>query len=453
MSELSVDVCVVGAGYAGLAAARRLAAEGRSVALLEARDRVGGRVWTSRLADGTPLEFGGAWLGPGHHAALGLAAEVGVKTFHTFDRGESVLEVHGSVRRYRGATPPLGPIPLLALGLGMARLERMAREVPLETPWTARHAARWDAISVGAWIARTTNVPSDLARQLLGSVMRGLFTSDPSEVSLLDALYLMRSAGGLNVLLAIEGGYQQMLVAGGAQSMADRVAAELGGAVRLATPVRAIAQSARGVDVASDALRVHARRAIVAIPPALAAQIDWQPALPAARALLHQRLPGGSILKALAIYDEPFWRSEGLCGASAALGSPIEITLDCSPEAGRPGVLAAFACGPYARELGALPAPERRRIVLAALEARFGARAARPTAYEEHDWAEEPWSRGCYMAHFPPGVWTQFGPLLREPVGLVHWAGTETATTSHGAIDGALRSGLRAANEVLSRLA
>jgi monoamine oxidase len=320
----------------------------------------------------------------------------------------------------------------------------------LEEPWNGRRAEAWDARSAGQWINATGNVPARDARALIGAAIRGLFTCDPSEVSLLHVLYLIRSANGFNRLLTIEGGYQQDRVTGGAQTIADRVATELGNALRLRTPVREITQDSNGVVVRGDGIEVRARRVIVAIPPALSGYVSYEPQLPADRALLLQRMPAGSILKISAMYDEPFWRADGLNGQSVATASPIEMTLDASPHDGMPGVLAAFGFGPHARSLAALEPAERRRVVLATLVDRFGPRAGEPIHYEEIDWADERWSRGCYMAHMPPGVLTQFGRALRTAVGRVHWAGTETATVSHGTIDGAIRSGERAATEVLA---
>lgn len=232
--------------------------------------------------------------------------------------------------------------------------------------------------------------------------------------------------------------------------MANRMAADLGEAIHMGCPVRDIVLDASRVHVHGGDILVRARRALVTLPPALAASLRYDPKLPAERALFLQRMPSGSVVKIALIYDEPFWRSDGLCGESVALHSPIETTLDASPGTGRPGVLAAFSFGPLARKFATLGSIERRRIVIDTLVERFGARAAKPIHYHELDWAEEAWTRGCYLAHMPPGVLTQFGPTLRAPVGRIHWAGTETATVSHGTIDGAIRSGERAAAELIS---
>jgi len=451
MDRIEADVCVVGAGYAGLTAARRLSNAGATVVVLEARDRVGGRVWTRQLDDGTPLDMGGTWLGPGQDAAYALARELNIATYPTYAKGETVfVDAAGKVSAYRGSIPPIGPIPIASLGQGMLRLDRMAKSVSLDTPWKGKRARSFDSRSLGSWI--DSQVPTKAAKQLLNAAARGLLTADPSEISLLQFLHLVRSADrGLNGLLSIEGGYQQDRLTGGAQSMANAMSRDLGEAVRFNVPVREIEQDEDGVTVRGDALTVRANQAIVAIPPRLAGKLRYSPALPTDHAQLLDRMPAGEIIKIMTVYDEPFWRSYGRSGQSVAMNSHIETTLDASPKSGR-GVLASFAFGPFARSLGRLAPDERKRLVLDTLRLRFGPKAGEPIAYEEADWEREEWTRGCSAAHLATGVLTQFGHSLREPVGRIHWAGSELANKSWGTIDGAIRSGLRAADEVLATM-
>jgi monoamine oxidase len=182
----------------------------------------------------------------------------------------------------------------------------------------------------------------------------------------------------------------------------------------------------------------------------LATAIRFDPALPADHALLLHQMPAGTEVKTVAIYDQPFWRDDGISGASVATDDTIEITLDTTQPGHAHGVIGTYAAGPRARALWAMSERDRRTELLSMLTTRLGPRAATPLEVLEVNWAEEPWTRGCSMAHFPTGVLTQYGRRLREPVGRVHWAGTETASVSWGAMDGAVRSGERVADEILS---
>ena len=448
MESVRSDVCVVGAGFAGLTAAWRLAQGGHAVVVLEARDRVGGRVWTDHLSDGTPIDRGGAWLGPGQDRLYALAAEMGIGTYPTFVAGDHLFLKDGRVHRYRGLIPRgLGWLELVGLEVARRRIDALARRVPLDAPWTAPGAAALDARTIASWIDSPW-VPSRTVRSLLHMTMMELFTADPSEVSLLHMLFHLHSAGGFVRQTSIEGGTQQDRVVGGMQTILDRVAGRLGDAVRLATPVREIRQDASVVDVVSDRVTVRASRAIVAIPPVLAAHVRWTPRLPTDRALLLERLPAGWSWKFALVYDEPFWRTDGLSGQTLAMGSPLAITLDACGATAPPGILNTFAVGPHARTLARLDPAERRRTVIAEMATRFGPKATMVRDYMEQEWAGEEWTRGCFMSHYAPGVMTQFGHLVREPVGRVHWAGTETSPVMNGFIDGAVRSGERAAEEV-----
>ncbi len=448
--RIEADACVVGAGYAGLTAARRLVQGGQSVVVLEARDRVGGRIWTQHLSDGSPVDRGGAWLAPYHDAIFALAAEVGVSTYKTWVKGAHLLVDGDRTRRYTGLIPKISPLAVVTIALAQLRLDRMAKKVPIDTPWTAARAARWDAQTVGSWLEHS-GIRTQIGRDLFEMAVRGLFTGDLNDVSFLHLLFLVRAHGSINGLFSIENGSQENMVDGGAGSIAQRVADELGDAVRLNAAVRAISQRDDRVVVDAGAVTVTARRAVVTVPPALALEIAFDPVLPDDRLALYRAAVAGPEAKTIVVYDEPFWRADGFSGQTAGPGSVAEVTLDASPAPGTPGVIASFTFGPVAERAHALDPSERRRAVLDALSARLGPRAASPTEFIETAWWNEDWTRGCSMAHLPPGALTRYGRLLREPFGRVHWAGTETSTTSHGAIDGAVRSGERAAAEILDR--
>ena len=448
--RLEADVCVVGAGYAGLTAAKRLTEGGLSVAVLEARDRVGGRIWTQHLSDGSAVDRGGAWLAPQHDAIFGLAREVGVSTYKTWVDGAHLLIGEGRTRRYTGLIPKISPSAVLTIALAQTKLDRMARKVPLDAPWDAKRASEWDSQSVAQYLERT-GIRTTIGRDLFEMAVRGLFAADLGDVSFLHLLFLADAHGSINTLFSIKGGAQENMVEGGAGSIAQRVADALGDAVRLNVPVHSITQHPDRVVVAGDEITVSARHAVVAVPPALALEIEFAPALNDDRLALYRAAIAGTETKTLLVYDDPFWRADGFSGQTAAPGTAAEVTLDATPIAGSPGVIASFTFADVATRIDALEPADRRRAVLDAMAHRLGPRAASPAEFIETPWWTEEWTRGCSMAHLPPGMLTAHGWLLREPEGRVHWAGTETSTVSHGAIDGAVRSGERAAAEILDR--
>jgi len=446
--RIAADVCVVGAGYSGLAAALPLHRAGRDVVVLEARDRVGGRIWTETRADGLALDRGGAWLGPRHDAMFELAAEFGIATYRTHVAGAHLLVDGDRIRRYTGLIPRISPLAIASIALVQARVDRMAKRVPLDAPWTAAKAAEWDRRSVADWLAHC-GVRPGIGRDLFEMAVRGLMTGDLSDVSFLHLLFLVRAHGSLETLFSIEDGAQENLVEGGAGAIAAAMAAELGTGVRLATPVRSITQVGDRVVVAGDSVTVEARHAVVTVPPALVLEIAFDPPLPEARLALLRNWVGGPESKTLLVYDEPFWRADGCSGQSSEPGSASEVTIDASPASGAPGVLASFVFGPVADRVDALDPAARRVALLDALTRRFGPRARSPREVVETPWWSEEWTRGCSFAHLRPGTLTRHWMHAHTPFGRVHWAGTETATTSHGAMDGAVRSGRRAAAEIL----
>lgn len=444
------DVVVVGAGLAGLVAARDLVAAGLSVAVIEARDRVGGRLLNADLGDGKVVEVGGQWVGPTQHRALALASELGIETHPTYAQGDNLVEIGGSLRRYRGAIPRINPAVLVDIGQAQYRLDRMARSVPAEAPWRASRAEAWDAQTMWTWIRRNTVTPA--ARALLQLAVEAVWAAHPADVSLLHVLFYTRAAGSFDDLIGTEGGAQQDRFVGGSQALALRLAERLGDVVNLEAPVRRIEQRGGAVTVSSDRGAVTGRAAIVAIPPTLCARIAYDPPMPALRDQLTQRMAQGSVIKCMAVYERPFWRDEGLSGQAISVEGPVKAVFDNSPPGGTPGVLLGFLEGRQARELGQWSEDARRRAVVGCFERLFGAAAAAPDGYVERVWAQEEFTRGCYGCLMPPGGWVSLGPALWEPIGRLHWAGAETATTWNGYMDGAVRSGESAAQAVLTQL-
>ncbi len=444
------DVGIVGAGLAGLMAARELAAAGVSVCVLEARDRVGGRTWTRPTSDGTLLDVGGQWIGPTQQRMNRLVAELGIETFKTWDIGENVQYRGGERHTYSGAIPTTDPLVAGDVMEALLTLNMMAMRVPLETPWTASDAAVWDSQTFATWIDANVSAPG--ARTLLELAIQAVFSAEPRDLSLLHVLFYIRSAGGLMDLLGVTGGAQETRFITGAQTVANRLADALGDRVVLGARVHTIIQDDAGAQIISDTLVLSCARVIVALPPTLAGRLHYRPALPGLRDQLTQRMPMGTVYKVQCIYPKPFWRDAALTGQASSDTGAVRITFDNSPSDGSRGVLLGFVEGDEGRVFGQRSPQERRAAVLECFVRYFGAQAGQPLDYVEQSWAEEEYTRGCYAGYMPPGVWTMYGAALRAPIGRIHWAGTETATHWNGYMDGAVQSGERVAAEILAAL-
>jgi monoamine oxidase len=456
-----VDVVIVGAGLAGLVAATQLTRSGHSVQVLEARDRVGGRVWNHELGNGKVSERGGTFIGPTQNHVAALAKQLKITTFSTYDTGKDVYIAGGERTTYsdRGPFGTAPPDPTIATQLAtlVLALDKLATTIDVTKPWAAPNAASLDGQTLATYL--TDNSATQRLSNLTAAALRAIFGAEAREVSLLFAAFYIAASGDATHAGTFQrnfntrGGAQQDRLVGGSQRLPLELAKRLGATVTLNAPVRSIAQTRSGVTVVSDAVTISAKRVVVAIPPTLAGRVSYDPILPFERDQLTQRYGQGTLTKVAAVYDEPFWRARGLTGSAVTTGFPISIAFDDSPPDGRPGIAFGFVGGDNARRYARMGAVARRRAVLQQL-ARFydDKRALSPKQFFETSWSQQEWTRGCPVGIPAVGSFVSYGPRLRQPVGRIHWAGTETATYWNGYMDGAVSSGERVAAEIAAAL-
>lgn len=450
MRHRSVDVAVVGAGLSGLVAAGELRAAGWAVVVVEARDRVGGRVHAHRWRDGTTVDVGGEWVGPGQDRIAALLAEHGLQTFPTYAKGANLLEHDGRISEFTGINPGLSDAELDDVDAAQRRLSELASAVDCDKPWLTPDAAKLDHHTMQEWL--TSTLTTERGLRFTAGLVRGIWAVHPAQLSLLHALTYTASAGGFDQLANCEGGAQEFRVVGGIHQLPTRLADQLDAPVELSSPVRRIVVDGDRALVCSERLTVSCSSVVVTVPPMLAGRIEFDPALPGTREALQQRAPHGTVIKCAARYPRPFWRDAGFNGQVVADTGPVTLTFDGTTDDATYGVLLGFVESDEALRVAGLRPELRRAEVLACLAAYFGGEAREPVEYTEKLWIDDPWTRGCYGAAFGPGVWTTVGDTLRTPIGPVHWAGSETGQSWMGYMEGAVESGHRVAYEIMDRL-
>ncbi|BDX29859.1 monooxygenase [Mycobacterium antarcticum] len=451
-TNLEADVIVVGAGLSGMIAARTLLAAGLIPLILEADERVGGRILTEEVAPGLTVDVGAQWIGDTHERMFRLAAELGVETYPQYDEGETSYDLDGSGVMQASTFHARFADELAELERVLRHLDELAADVPVEAPWLAPRADEWDVISAGTWYDAQGLSP--VARTLLEICTVGILAVPTVEVSFLHLLFTIQTCGVTSELFAeSEGGAQTTRFVGGTGEIPRRLAALITDHIVLEAPVQLIEHTADDVVVHCRGGRVaRGRRVIVAISPTLAGRIMYDPPLSGIRDQLTQRLPNGSAMKAFFVYDEPFWRADGLNGQLISDIGPARMSNDSCIPGDDHGVILMFLEGDQARTFGRLPEDERRTALTAELVHHFGDKAAKPEFYIDGEWSDRQWTRGCYNANHGPHVWTTYGHALSAPIGAIHWASTDTATYWSAYMEGAVEAGERAALAVIDSL-
>ncbi|KAJ8407302.1 hypothetical protein AAFF_G00278760 [Aldrovandia affinis] len=452
MTTNQYDVIVIGAGISGLSAAKLLVESGLSPVVLEARNRVGGRTFTVRNKETKYVDLGGAYIGPTQNRILRLAKEFGVATYKVNEQERLVHHVKGKSYAFKGPFPPMwNPLALMDYNNLWRTMDEMGMEIPQDAPWRAPHAEEWDKMTMKELFDKLCWTCG--ARRFATLFVNVNVTSEPHEVSALWFLWYIKQCGGTMRIFSTSNGGQERKFMGGSSQISEHMAQRLGDKVKLERAVYSIDQSGDGVVVRTLNQEIfQAKYAIIATPPGLNLKIHFNPSLPPMRNQLIHRVPMGSVIKCMVYYKENFWRKMGYCGSMVIEEeeSPIGLTLDDTKPDGTVPAIMGFILSRKARRLAGLTKEERKRRICEIYARVLGTEEAlHPVHYEEKNWCEEEYSGGCYTAYYPPGILTQYGRVLREPVDKLYFAGTETATAWSGYMEGAVQAGERAAREIL----
>ncbi|WP_436863510.1 flavin monoamine oxidase family protein [Acinetobacter haemolyticus] len=438
------DVVIIGAGLAGLKAATELTKNGKEVLVLEARDRVGGRSMAGEIC-GKTIDLGGQWVGPEQKILLAQAKELGVETYPQYTQGKSLLSRNYSLTSYKSDIPKLPILTLIELLLINFKWNRDMRHLNNKS---TKYIKKLDSITVENWIER--KVKTDAARDFIRTITRAFFCCESTEISYLFFLDLLKKGHGFFTMIGVKGGAQQDKFLGGAWKISKLIAEELTDNILLNSPVVSIEQNDLNVQVFTENKGFVAKNVIVTTPPPLTLSINFQPPLPHKKFHLLNQMKMGSVIKVHFAFKDPFWRRQGLNGSVASTDHHLSIVFDQTPNDESIGILVGLIEGNHAIELSRLDKESRKKKIIDDLIYYFGNSAANPIEYIEQDWIKEKWSQGGYAAYMPPNVMSSCGEDISIPTGLIHWAGTETATEWMGYLDGALQSGIRAAQEIIN---
>ena len=440
------DIIVVGAGLAGLSGARYLSLAGKRILILEARNRVGGRV-LSKFQGSIPIDLGAQWIQPGQNQIYELLESFGIKTYPSYQRGNHIFATGKKIRPYSGAIPKIGFPAKLEVRKLIQKLKKQSAKINPETPWTSDTTHHLDVQKFSDFIKKRTWF--NASRNLVNTEFETLMGCHASEISMLQALFYFRSGCNLKSLFQENGGVRRDRVAGGMQLLATNMANELD--VLLCHPVSSIKHFKGGVEVAGKDFSYKARHVLVAIPPNLARNINFRPQIRNEKRKIWDSTTMGKVLKCIAIYDHPFWRKDGLSGRVVIHEKqPLQAIYDNSSETHPHGILMGLSIGHRAENLMQLSESKREGIILKTFSSFFGPKAENAITYLEKSWFSDPWSQSGYSGHRKPGLWNKYQDALIETSGRVHWAGTETSSLWNGHMEGAVRSGIRAAKEILS---
>ncbi|MBJ7427376.1 MAG: FAD-dependent oxidoreductase [Bacteroidia bacterium] len=439
------DVVIIGAGLSGLNAARLLAKAGKNILVLEAQERVGGRTWSQQIDQNNFMDLGGQWIGDGHEQMYKLVSEAGLRTFPSFNEGKNILRLDGTNDEYKGDTPPLGIFALLATQKALNRIDNATSKISLEKPWLSDNANELDNQSVGSFIDET--ITNSKARKLIKRLLEGELCKSVEDISMLQALSAARSIG--SSFKETGQGAIRDRIRGGAQGVCNFLYSQIKDSVKLNSPVSFVNQMENHILIGNDSFTVKTKKVIITAPLPIVKRIKFTPELPIEKQILINSMEMGTVVKIHVVYATPFWRDNGLSGASVCLDELVELSVDNSVQDSEKGIITSLIHADRAKDLLKLSEQERKEVILKAYANLFGEKALKPILYNDYSFTNNPWIGGAYSGHFKNGDFSKYGEYLAKPSGNIHWAGTETSKLFKGFMEGAVLSGERVAKEIL----
>lgn len=448
--QRKADVCVIGAGVAGLIAADQLLAAGLKVDLFEAQAEVGGRVKDTVCAETIAVELGANWFSSQQPLIKAQIERFGLETVATHNEGNHLIWWDGERRAFQGAIPSLGLLKNVDIIQGMMRFDMAMRRLKGKEPWHET-LTKYDHLSFGQWIDAT--LYTRMGKEFFRMVSEMVFGVESHMVSFLYVLYYSSRSVSLSSLISVAQGHQELRFKHGPGDLCRHIAGRIGqDRIFLNTPVRSITVADGYAEVETASSRGRYRAVLCAMSPPAVRQILFTPPRPTSRERLLQALPMGRVIKVQAVYERPYWLEKGLSGQAMSNHYPLSYTIDNSPADRQRGVLAAFVCTSQARKFMA-PGTDRQAVVAEAINKMFGCEFPKPQEIWIEDWAANEWIGGSYGAYFPPGVMSRMGELMREQDPPIYWCGAEYGQAHPCQMEGALESGMRSARSISVALA
>lgn len=442
-----LDVIIVGAGFSGIAAARKLHQANKTFLVLEARDRIGGRVYTKQFPENLYLDLGGQWIGSSQTRMYELCEEYQINLFETYNKGYNILEINGQIRKYKGLIPKMNLLSLLNLDWVLKKLDRMAKKITVSDPWNHPKAKVLDQTKLSDFISKYCLTKE--SHQVVKYALETVLAIELSKISLLHALFYIKSGHSLQALISIKDGAQQHRAEGGMQLLAEKMAALFKDQIRFGHAVTSIIQNEESVTVQGENFSFSCKKVIMAVPPPLINDIRFSPELSTLKKQIISGIYMGKVGKCFMVYQKPFWRENDFSGqALADEDSPFQTMFDSSPNDGGYGIILGFTIADRAEEYFRKPEAKRKQLMLEKLHSYFGEEALQPIMYQDIYMTDEAWSQGCYAGIYPLGAWTGFQNTYVKPEGNIFWAGTESSDQWYGYIEGAVRAGERAVGEL-----